>query len=56
MAKYLTIKITKCTLVMTEQELLDLLARDPDLYRQVIKRGKGQLRYEQRNKRQRSAE
>ncbi len=56
MAEYLVIKVTRCTLVLTEQEFIDLLARDPELYRQAVKRGKGQLRFQQRIKRRRSTE
>lgn len=54
MAKYLTIKITKCILVLTEAEFAELLARDPDLYRKAIRRGKRLLRYETRVKRRRA--
>jgi len=40
MAEYVAIRITKCTLYLTEAELVGLLARDPVLHRQAIKRGK----------------
>ena len=40
MAEYVAIKITKCILYLTEAELVGLLARDPALHRQAIKRGK----------------
>lgn len=40
MAEYVAIKITKCVLYLTEAELIGLLARDPALHRQAIKRGK----------------
>lgn len=44
MTKELNIKVTKCILVITEQELLSLLGKDPDLWRTAIKRGKARLR------------
>lgn len=36
--------MTKCVLVITEAELQKLLARDPALWSEAIKRGKGMRR------------
>ena len=38
------LKLTKCLLFLTESELISLLARDPDLWRQAIRRGKWEKR------------
>ncbi len=48
---YITLKLQKYTLVLTEQELNSLLNRDTDLWERAIKRGKMILRnnkYQQR--------
>ncbi len=37
---YLIITLTKCKLYLTERELTTLLAMDPELWQQAIKRGK----------------
>jgi len=42
--RILTIRVTKCTLVITEQELITLLAKDQELFQRAIKRGKAQIR------------
>ncbi len=47
MTRYLTIKVTKCTLVLTEQEVLDLLKQEPETWKKAIKRGKSFTRAEQ---------
>lgn len=44
MDKLITIKISRCTLILKEAELLRLLAKDTELWLQAIKRGKGQIR------------
>lgn len=44
MPRYLEIKLTKCTLFLTEQELVHLLSRDVDLWQEAIRRGKAILR------------
>ncbi|GAB6178972.1 hypothetical protein JCM14036_02910 [Desulfotomaculum defluvii] len=38
--KYIAIKVTKCVLYLTEQELTSLLAKDRELWTTAIKRGK----------------
>ncbi|HBQ26318.1 MAG TPA: hypothetical protein DD791_07990 [Syntrophomonas sp.] len=40
MAKMLEIKASRCTLYLTEQELQSLLSRDPNLWREALRRGK----------------
>ncbi|MGI6513514.1 MAG: hypothetical protein ACOX3D_04050 [Syntrophomonadales bacterium] len=40
------IKMPKCTLFFTQQELQQLLARDPALWARAVKRGKGVRRAE----------
>lgn len=44
MNRYIEIKLTKCTLFLTEQELGHLLSHDVDLWREAIRRGKAILR------------
>lgn len=44
MSKELVIKVNKCTLVLTESELMNALAAKPDVFKSAIKRGKGLLR------------
>jgi len=41
---WIEIKMTKCVLVITEAELQKLLSRDPALWAEAIKRGKGTRR------------
>jgi len=38
--KLIAIKMTKATLFLTEPELSRLLAKDPELWREAIRRGK----------------
>jgi len=38
------LKMTKCELFLTEAELISLLARDPDLWKRAIERGKWEKR------------
>lgn len=42
--KEVTIKLTKCTLVLTEPEIINALAAKPEVFQSAIKRGKGLLR------------
>lgn len=42
--KEVVIKLTKCTLVLTEPEIMSALAAKPDVFQKAIKRGKGLLR------------
>lgn len=44
MGEFLEIKISRCRLFLTETEIISLLARDPELWRQALKRGKGIIR------------
>ena len=41
---YIEIKLQRCSVCLTERELLALLAREPDLWALSLKRGKGILR------------
>jgi|GEM_PF-1956768 len=47
MQKMIELKLTKCTLYLTEQELNSLLAQDPALWEAAIRRGKAFKRHEQ---------
>ena len=49
--KHVAIKLTKCTLVVTEQELFKALGAFPDIFQAAVKRGKQMLRAEQAAKR-----
>lgn len=40
MEKYLEIRLTKCRIFLTEQELTGLLSREPSLWAEALKRGK----------------
>lgn len=51
MAGMLEIKMTKCTLYLTEPELQSLLSRDPDLWREALRRGKAFTRSRQTQER-----
>ncbi len=51
MAGMLEIKMTKCTLYLTEPELQSLLSRDPDLWRKALGRGKAFTRSRQTQER-----
>ncbi len=44
MSRLIEVKLPKCTLFLTEQELLSLLARDRVLWETAIRRGKVILR------------
>jgi len=46
----LIIRVSKCTLVLEETELMKCLAREPDIFQKAIKRGKGYLRAEKTRK------
>jgi len=51
--KLIEVKMTKTTLYIYEQELSRLLAKDPELWREAIKRGKFALRRKKEQARQR---
>jgi hypothetical protein len=40
------IRLVKCRLLLTEAELQSLLARDPELWKQALQRGKAAKRQE----------
>jgi hypothetical protein len=44
MEKLIPLKVTKCELYLTEAELTSLLARDIDLWKRAIQRGKWEKR------------
>jgi hypothetical protein len=44
MSRLIEIRLTKCRLYLTEQELIGLLARDHELWKAAIKRGKAIIR------------
>jgi len=46
MEKQLLIRATKCTLVLTESELMRCLAKEPDIFKKAIGRGKAHIRAE----------
>ncbi|MCT8136473.1 hypothetical protein H1D32_01000 [Anaerobacillus sp. CMMVII] len=43
--KYIEIKLTKCVVFLTVEEINQLLQRDPDLFVKGLRRGKDILRY-----------
>lgn len=51
MARMIEIKATKCIYCLTEKELTGLLAKDPELWRTAIGRGKGITRARQTQQR-----
>lgn len=46
------IRLTGCRIFLSDQELISLLVRDPELWALSIKRGKGILRARQARERQ----
>lgn len=46
------VKLTRQTLLLTEKEIVSLLALNPELWEVAIKRGKGVLRYRKDRDRQ----
>ena len=44
--RYLEIRLTKTTLVLTEAEILKAVGAFPELFKEAVKRGKGLLRAE----------
>lgn len=52
MAKYLVIRVSRCIVVLTEEEFMSLMSTNPDLFKTSLKRGKGYMRYKQQQKRQ----
>lgn len=42
--RLIEIRLTKCRLFLTEPELVSLLARDPELWKVAVKRGKAIIR------------
>lgn len=51
MANMLEIRLPKCVIYLTEQELQSLLSRDPDLWREALRRGKAFTRSRQTRER-----
>ena len=51
MQKMIEVKLTKCTLFLTEQEINGLLAQNPALWEAAIQRGKAIKRHEQAKQR-----
>lgn len=51
MARMIEIKATKCIYYLTEKELTGLLAKDPELWRTALKRGKAFTRAAQTRQR-----
>lgn len=49
--KYVEIRLKRCRLFLTESELINLLARDPALWQEALRRGKAITRKEQANER-----
>jgi len=45
------IKLKKCVLVLSEAELLSLLAHDKELWQTALRRGKGTMRYKKAQER-----
>ncbi|MEK5063660.1 hypothetical protein [Cytobacillus sp. FSL R5-0596] len=52
--KYIEISLTKCKILLTEKELLGLLSKDVELYKESLKRGKAF--YRKMNQQRREAE
>ncbi|SHF68693.1 hypothetical protein SAMN02745218_02878 [Desulfofundulus australicus DSM 11792] len=48
MSRLIEVKLPKCTLFLTEQELLSLLARDPELWKQAIIRARRERMWQMR--------
>ncbi|MBE3585470.1 MAG: hypothetical protein IMW94_04790 [Thermoanaerobacter sp.] len=44
MSRLIEIRLTRCRLFLTEPELISLLARDPELWKAAIRRGKAIIR------------
>lgn len=54
--KYVEIQLTKYRLCLTESELINLLAKDPELWAAAIRRGKFFRREEAAQRREKSVE
>lgn len=52
LSKELIIRVNKCVLVLSENELMGALAAKPELFESAIKRGKGLLRAQNVERRQ----
>lgn len=50
--KYIEIHLTKCDIIITEQELFSLLSKDIDLYKKILIRGKAFKRNEVQKRRE----
>lgn len=48
----IVIKVSKCTLVLFEAELMNCLAAKPDVFQRAVKRGKNMLRAQSVERRQ----
>ncbi|RKO67042.1 hypothetical protein [Desulfofundulus salinus] len=49
--RLIEIRLTRCRLFLTETELISLLARDPELWKAAIRRGKAIIRARERKQR-----
>jgi len=56
MPRLIEIRLTRCRLFLTEPELISLLARDPELWKAAVKRGKAILRARQERRRRKACE
>jgi hypothetical protein len=52
LSREIIIKVSKCTLVLTETELMNALASRPEIFQNAIRRGKGLLRAQNVERRQ----
>jgi hypothetical protein len=52
LSKELVIRVNKCVLVMSENELMGALAAKPEIFQNAIRRGKGLLRAQNVERRQ----
>lgn len=54
--RLIEIKLPKCTLFMSEAELISLLATNPELWKMAVKRGKAILRARRERRRRKACE
>lgn len=45
--KYIEVKLPKCTVFITSEEVQEMLKQNPSIYKKGLKRGKGILRHRQ---------
>lgn len=50
--RFVEVTLSKCKLFLTEGELISLLAKDPTLWKESLRRGKGITRVRQERERQ----